>query len=323
MRIDIGEIPETANVSVSLGGSMVQINQPRMYQGVPVRDSYLTAVINHGNLVLFGSHKWGDIDVSTSPDVSEADADAVVRAHLAPFIISGAWGKSQLLLVPLAPGQGPNGIPIGRGYTHRLARVLRPSIQDNLGRWEALVDAHSGELISFEDTNHYGSTRKVVGGVYPITNDGLPPDGVEQSGWPMPFADVTNSGSSFATDSGGNLLQCVDGNISSTLSGPFVNMNDSCGSISLTSSGDLDFGTSGGTNCTTPGFGGGGNTHSSRTGFHELNRIIEGARGQLPNNTWLQQQVTANMNLNDNCNAFWDGVTVNFFTSGGGCANTG
>ena len=45
-------------------------------------------------------------------------------------------------------------------------------------------------------------------------------------------------------------------------------------------------------------------------------------RGQLPSNSWLQNRLTANMNLNQNCNAYWNG-TVNFFTSGGGCANTG
>ena len=36
------------------------------------------------------------------------------------------------------------------------------------------------------------------------------------------------------------------------------------------------------TDCVTPGFGGAGNTHASRTGFYELNKIQEMARGQLP-----------------------------------------
>ena len=100
-------------------------------------------------------------------------------------------------------------------------------------------------------------------------------------------------------------------------------MNDNCGSISLTSASDIDFGTSGGTDCVTPGLGGAGNTHASRTGFYELNRIAEMGRGQLPGNTWLQQQLTANMNINNTCNAFWNGSTVNFYRSGGSCSNTG
>ena len=35
----------------------------------------------------------------------------------------------------------------------------------------------------------------------------------------------------------------------------------------------------------TPGVGGAGNTHASRTGFYELNQLKEMARGQLPTNT--------------------------------------
>ena len=45
-------------------------------------------------------------------------------------------------------------------------------------------------------------------------------------------------------------------------------------------------------------------------------RSKEQARGQLPNNTWLQQQLTANMNINQTCNAFWNGSSVNFYRSG-------
>ena len=100
-------------------------------------------------------------------------------------------------------------------------------------------------------------------------------------------------------------------------------MADNCGTDSLTQSGGIDWGTSGGTDCTTPGFGGAGNTHASRSGFYELNRIKEMARSHLPSNTWLQGRLTANMNINNTCNAFWNGSTVNFYRSGGGCANTG
>ena len=74
---------------------------------------------------------------------------------------------------------------------------------------------------------------------------------------------------------------------------------------------------------TTPGVGGAGNTHSSRTGFYELNKMKEIARSRLPNNTWLQGRLTANMNINNSCNAFWNGSTINFYRSGGGCGNTG
>jgi hypothetical protein len=51
--------------------------------------------------------------------------------------------------------------------------------------------------------------------------------------------------------------------------------------------------------------------------------MAEVGRGWLPNNVWLTQQLTADLNINNNCNATWSGGEVNFYTSGGGCRNTG
>ena len=229
--------------------------------------------------------------------------------------------------MPTARGQGTERISLGRGYGHRLVWAIRPAFdkEDELGRYEALVDAHSGELISFEDTNDYAASfRQVIGGVQPASNDGNVPDGVEQAGWPMPF-DIVNG---WTTDSGGNLPVPIDGPITSTLSGQYLQINDVCGPIALTSTGDIDFGTSVGTDCDTPGFGGDGNTHASRTAFHELNRIMAMARGQLPGNAWLHQQLiaqplTVNVNNVGSCNANHTATTLNFFRSGGGCSNTG
>jgi len=57
--------------------------------------------------------------------------------------------------------------------------------------------------------------------------------------------------------------------------------------------------------------------------FYQVNRIKEVGRGWLPANTWLTQQLGVNVNLNQTCNAYWNGATLNFFKSGGGCGNTG
>ena len=46
-------------------------------------------------------------------------------------------------------------------------------------------------------------------------------------------------------------------------------------------------------------------------------------RGWLPSNTWINTQLNVNVNLNQTCNAYWDGTALNFFKSGGGCDNTG
>ncbi len=309
LRLDLGELSAGARIAVHEGGRIVQIYQPRVVDGVPVRGSHLTAVINNGNLILLGTEKWGDIDVVTRPSVLDDVAIDTVAAFGQPHELSGFWDKHRLMLVPLEnPGR------LGRGYTYRLVWAVRASFAGDAGSWEGLVDAHSGEVISFQDMNHYAEAK---GGVYPKTNDGVGQDGTEQPGWPMPWMDIGTA----TTDTGGNYN--LTGSQTATFYGPYVNMADQCGTDSLTQSGGIDWGTSGGTDCTTPGFGGAGNTHASRSGFYELNRIKEMARSHLPSNSWLQGRLTANMNINNTCNAFWNGSTVNFYRSGGGCANTG
>ncbi|MET0553123.1 MAG: hypothetical protein ABW221_08805, partial [Vicinamibacteria bacterium] len=323
LGVDVRELKQPGHVTVHDGGALVQIVAPRVFEGVPVRDSYLTAVVNHGNLVLLGANQWGTVRTASRPTVGEAQARGVVEHHVGKAVAEYRR-KASLAYVALSAGELESlAGRLDAGYDYRLVWVLSPQYAGELGTWEALVDAHTGELLAFQDQNQYQSIRRVQGGVQPVSNDGVPPDGVEQAGWPFPFADMTTPAGSFVADFGGNLPVCAAGNVTSTLSGRSTRMADVCGPISLTSSGDLDFGTSAGTNCTTPGTGGPGNTHSSRTGYYELTNLIAQAKGQLPGNNWLGQQLTANMNINLTCNAFWNGSTVNFYRQGGGCNNTG
>ncbi|MEE8522300.1 MAG: PepSY domain-containing protein, partial [Thermoanaerobaculia bacterium] len=292
-------------------GDLYQIFVPRTFDGIPVRNSHITAVIGQGNLTLFSAHQWADRGrVSNRPQLSLDEAVLAAEDYLRPLEVTREWGKPDQVYVPMASGGGQ----LGGSYRYVLAWSVKVEVADDGGRWEVLVDAHSGDILANEDQNHYAEAK---GGVYPKTNDGVAPDGVEQVGWPMPFMFVGSA----TTDTGGNYS--LTGSQTATFNGPFVNMADNCGTDSLTQSGGIDWGSSGGDDCVTPGFGGAGNTHSSRSGFYELNRIKEMARSHLPSNTWLQNRLTANMNINNTCNAFWNGSTVNFYRSGGGCANTG
>ncbi|MEE8525358.1 MAG: hypothetical protein V3T72_15585, partial [Thermoanaerobaculia bacterium] len=200
LLIDVSELTNPGNVAVHEDGRLIQINAPRTVGGVPVRNSFLTAVIRHGNLILFGSRNWGDVETSSAPTLTENEARAAVLSHLSPFLTTG-WNKSGLTFVPLASDDEA----IGEGVEYRLAWALQPRLDGELGKWEALVDAHSGELLAFEDTTHYASTREVEGGIYPVSNNGIGAEGTEQADFPMPFADVANAGNDFVTDSGGNL----------------------------------------------------------------------------------------------------------------------
>ncbi len=315
LDVDPSELTDAPVLTSYDGGDMIHIHAPRLIDGIAVRGNYISGTVKKGNLILLGIHKWSDRGTGSSrPWISEDEARTAAEGHLSPWAVTREWGKPEKVYLALANGNAP---AHSQGYRYQAAWAVKVNVAGDAGSWEVLVDAHTGEVLAAEDTNSYA---EVKGGVLPVTNDGVVPDGVEQAGWPMPFQDVSTSSGTLTTDTGGNLS--ASGSMTATFFGPYVNINDNCGSDSLTQSGGIDWGTSAGTDCATPGFGGAGNTHASRTGFYELNKVIEMARGQLPGNSWLQSRLTSNMNINNTCNAFWNG-TVNFYRSGGGCANTG
>lgn len=56
--------------------------------------------------------------------------------------------------------------------------------------------------------------------------------------------------------------------------------------------------------------------------FHHLNLMVQKAKKYV-SSAWMDRPLTANVNLSQTCNAYWDGYSVNFFSAGGGCGNTG
>ena len=59
------------------------------------------------------------------------------------------------------------------------------------------------------------------------------------------------------------------------------------------------------------------------TTFIHAERVRTFAKGFAPNLGFLDVPVDATVNIDDQCNAFSDGVTINFYQAGGGCENTG
>jgi hypothetical protein len=315
LRLTLAELG-TPRISIFEKGQLIFVWVPRIVNGVLVRESSMGITINHGNMVLLGLQNWGLVDTTVAPAITQDRARAVASDFARPYLAS--FGKApHLELIPTSPDDSV--------ITYRLAWVMGVKLADDIGNWEAVVDAHTGELLSFEDKNDYAQ-RQILGGVYPVSNDQRSPDGIEQTGWPMPYADIHSGSDVTYTDQGGN-IGCIAGSISSSLSGRFLRINDNCGAVNETgASGDLDLGsgpTPAATDCTVPAGHSAGDTKASRTGYFELNQLIQRAKGWLPDNTWLDQQLTANMNLSQTCNAFWDGNAVNFFKSGGGCRDTG
>jgi hypothetical protein len=329
LGIDASQLgtPRATQVSPDLW----QVHIPQQVNGVPVRYGRVLASISHGNLVVVGTETWGDARIDTAPRVSGSDALDAGLAYVDGWQLGDVLLRDPALeVIPVAAPAYQSGEafagPVGKGYEHRLVWSFRFQRPPELAEWEVTVDAHTAEVLALEDKNQYVD-RQITGGVYPLTDTGICSNvdqcGAMQSGWPMPFANTGLAAPNNFTNSAG-VFNWTSGNVTTTLNGQFFRMSDNCGALSETSStGNLNLGGANNQHDCTSAGASAGDTPASRSGFYELNKLGEQARGWLPGNAWLQGQVTANMNINLTCNAFWNGSTVNFYRSGGGCRNTG
>src|SRR5215213_6178380 len=289
-----------------------QVSIPQTYQGIEVRYGRVAASINNGNLVLIGTETWGPVrGLDRKPKLSGAEALAAGFAYA-----GGASAMDEMLrqpaleIIPVSAQAGPFTGPVGTGYRHRLAWTFVFRRLPDDAAWEVIVDAHSGEVLAFQDTNQYAN-QQVTGGVYPLSNTEICPNtatcGTMQTGTPMPFADTGLASPNNFTNSAG-IFDWTGGTVTTTLTGRYVDIVDSCGAVSNSSTtGSLGLGgTNGQHDCTAAG-GSTGNTSASRTAYYEVNKLAEMARGWLPTNTWLQSRLTTNVNINQTCNAFWGG----------------
>lgn len=283
--------------------------------GRKVEGARVVFYVNNGNLIGFGSENLPapgtrTPDVRVSVDAARAAFFAYVDGFQAGDTILDN-GSFKLLPTAVASKSYVEGYAPGNG--RGLVGVWEFSFrrEGTMGTWRGRVDATSGKILEFRDMNEYGSA---TGGTY----QGDRP--AAERVLPLPF---TNVASGVYTNSAG-IFSGTTG--TTTLQGQYVKITDSCGATSKAAdgSGVIALGSGTGTDCTIPSGGGGaGNTHAARTQFYNVNRAKEIGRGWLPSNSWLGGSLTVKVNLNQTCNAYWDGTALNFFKSGGGCANTG
>lgn len=283
-----------------------------VHAGLPVDAARVFFRINNGNLIQFGTEgiaapgaetKSATIDRERAVAIAKAafDGKAAVRKVL----------ETQLHLVSLGldlpnragqfePGHGVRWVPVWEISVERVGGAP----------WRARIDAVSGTVLALHDLRDFAAAQ-VHGGVHADA-------AVGEANLPFPFADLSVAPG--AANSGG-IYNFTNGPVASTLNSTFVNIKDlNCGAISQSDdgAGNIDFLSNPGTDCSTPGSGGPGNTAAARTQYYWVNRIKEVGRGWLPNNAWLAQKLQVEVNLNQVCNAYWHPVTkdLNFFISG-------
>ncbi|MEP7011717.1 MAG: hypothetical protein ABJC13_15445 [Acidobacteriota bacterium] len=272
--------------------------------------------INHGNMVQFGTEGVPPPGLAVPfPRLTQDEAVQALASYIGGFSdLDAPVGAASLKMMTRAKidTAAPERFQPGDGYGLLPVWELSFRRKGTVGTWRARIDALTGKVVEFGDVNEYAQAK---GGVV------LVQPSLGETSKPVPFTNISTGG---FTNSAG-VYTFTNAATTSSLTGQFVRPVDTCGAISLAADGlgNFDFSTSAASDCSTPGFGGAGNTRSSRTQFYWVNRVKEVGRGWLPSVAWLSAQLTTNVNLNQTCNAYWNGSTLNFFKSGGGCNNTG
>ncbi len=190
--------------------------------------------------------------------------------------------------------------------------------------YEVFIDAETGEQLLAQSTVHQVDVEGTVSG---MATPGILPDGagnppVSQR---LPLLQVVLSGGADAlSDFNGDFVIPHSGTspvtVQGNLSGPWVDVSDDAGpdlsaSVGATPPGpaDLLF------NPSPSQF-----TTAQVNAFLHTNNTYDFIKSRAPGFTGLDRQTDANVNLNDTCNAFFSSfdLSINFYRTGGGCANT-
>lgn len=299
LGVDPGRLRMTRNVRA---GDVWYVSFVQTHGGVDVLLSEVELRFSPaGNLLAFGSVFYPGLSVATVP-VLEADA----AAERATDGLTGATGRAtgRLFVLPVSDGDG---------FRAHLVREVAVERADPPGVWLAFVDAHTGTVLWRH--NRVRSTD-VTGRVRADVQLLLPTDPYDRV--PLSSQDVLLGGLTVTSDSAGAFRGDPGAPVTLTarLTGPAVDVQRVDGP-------DAEI-----TLAVAPGdsvevLWTDANSHpAERDAFYHTNVIHDYITTLDPAFTTISYRMPCVVNINQTCNAFWNGVGINFFVAGNGCPNT-
>ena len=193
----------------------------------------------------------------------------------------------------------------------------------NYRRFRYIADADTGEILLQESLVLHQSVEGVVEG---LATEGIAADLCDdESATPMPYARVVAGSSTIFADAEGlfsvNLGAGDSVVLNSEVRGQYFNVNNSSGSDGQVSAS----GTAGEFVTLLHNADNGSEQRRAEVNAYLHSNIVRDfALAQNPAYPTIANQTnfTVNVNIADNCNAFYNGSSINFYTSGGGCSNT-
>jgi hypothetical protein len=295
----------------SRAGGVWYVRYRQTVGGIPLLDSdWEFRIGDNGNLMAFGAdgHR-APARLATTPRIGVGVAREAARAGISFDPATDRVEGEQLWVLPIERNGATD---------YRVVYELHVWTSNPRHHWYTLVDATSGEIILRRDQRHFA----ITGNVSATVHASLPSDPLTT----LPLRNVyVNSGATQTfTDNLGNYSLTVAGSpatVTSALRGRYVNVERCV--LDICPDTDASFSSSTSNPSVKPiPWTASNSLTSERDAYYHVNRAHDWIKAIDPAFTACDYEIAANVELTDNCNAFWDGATLNFFTAGSGCPAT-
>ncbi|MEO8069467.1 MAG: T9SS type A sorting domain-containing protein [Flavobacteriales bacterium] len=298
---------------------LTYVHFSQKHQGLPVIFSHVMVKLDlQGNVISFGLEMERGIDLSTTPAIGNGAVEA-----------AAIGGLSNVQSVSVEQGLSLLGVPDGFSVEHKLvftAHVITTEPDGAPGKYDCLVDANSGELLYRQDrVMHCGlhhndkdhdaarcapmessSDVTVSATVYEVQPYIAP------TVQPVRNLQFTVNGNTFTTDPSGSAATGITGPVSATfrLEGEWssVRTNNVVPEFTTT--------LQDGPNAIS--FDSDANIKELSAYFH-VNIVHDHCVAVLPGFTGMDFSLPTNVDVAGNCNAFYDGSSINFYAEGNDC----
>lgn len=301
------------------------VNFTQFYNGLEVINSRATVKLNQGRVIMFGADVYSNIEVSITPSFGEASAATMAEADMSNNIVSTSVADVLKVLAV------PNGYNMS---FHLIYEVIVNTVNDNNvpANYQSFIDAHTGEVLyrtnlvkhisscpKCKEGDKDGKKVKTMGMVdigAHFKAEATPINPYEGTAvLSMGHLEMTINGSTVFADATGNITTSIDGpsNASMSLSGRystiFTNGVTPTWSTMLMD-GDNEISLDGEAN------------NKEFSAYRNVNIIHDHMKTWLPDFTDMDNSLTTNIDVQGECNAFYDGSSINFFELAGGCNPT-
>ncbi len=302
-NIPVGELQSRPPL---VDNKYTNVNFVQYHQSHEVLFSRATFRFNtDGKITMFGIDVHNNIPNLTA-SIGPAQAIDAGKAAITTTVID-ANVLADLKILP---------IPSATGYKYHLVYVLTVNTQDTKdmpGKYYTLVDANNGEILYRENKVHT-ITHKVKGNVFPVTWSSPVINA------PLANLEVIQNGIIYHTDAQGNVnLPNATDSSTINLTGKWCKVVDNQTSNNISYKALLPDNDS-----TTYNIAAANTAETKVNAYYHVDKFHEFMKSKLPTNfTDLDVQLLTRVDRTDgDCNAFYNGNSINFYYQGAGCAST-